>query len=444
MPEEKILVVDDEIEARKLLKESLKDYDILLAEDGIQALEILKQTKDIDLILLDIRLPDIDGIEVLKRIKEFNSFLPVVMVSALTDAPIIVEAMKRGATDFITKPLDKQLLKLSVKNILEKESLKAELALLSSTPERIIGTSKEMQGVKKQIIKASSSLSDVLLVGETGVGKELIAEAIHLNSRRKAGPFLKLNCASVPENLIESELFGYKKGAFTGATQDKEGLVEAADKGTLFLDEIADMPPSMQAKLLRFLEDGSFMRLGDTKERKSDVRVIASTNKDIREEIKKKRFREDLYYRIGVIIVKIPALRERREDIPELLNFYLGFFAKKEGKPPVRLSEEAVEFLKEHPWPGNIRELKNFTERITALCNTKEVTVGMLPYYMEEEKRDIIPLRGAKEKFEKEYLLQALRTCKNRIEETAKLLGIDRTSLFRKLRKYGIEVRREE
>jgi len=439
MAKEKILVVDDEIEARRLLKESLEDYDILLAEDGTQALEILKETRDIDLILLDIRLPDIGGIEVLKKIKKFNPFLPVVMVSALTDAPIIVEAIKKGATDFITKPLDKQLLRLSVKNILEKESLKAELALLSSaTPERIIGSSKEMEEVKRQIIKASSSSSDVLIIGETGVGKELIAEAIHLNSQRKRGPFIKLNCASVPETLIESELFGYKKGAFTGATQDKRGLVEAADKGTLFLDEIADMPLPMQAKFLRFLEDGSFIRVGDTKERRADTRIIASTNKDIKEEIKEKRFREDLYYRIGVIIIKIPPLRERKGDIPELLNYYLGYFAKKEGKPPIKLSEEAIEFLKEHPWPGNIRELKNLTERITSLCDTQEVTVAMLPYYMEEEKREITSLKKAKEKFEKDYLLHTLKACKNRIGEAAKLLGIDRTSLFRKLKRYGI------
>ncbi len=439
MAKEKILVVDDEIEARRLLKESLEDYDILLAEDGTQALEILKETRDIDLILLDIRLPDIGGIEVLKKIKKFNPFLPVVMVSALTDAPIIVEAIKKGATDFITKPLDKQLLRLSVKNILEKESLKAELALLSSaTPERIIGSSKEMEEVKRQIIKASSSSSDVLIIGETGVGKELIAEAIHLNSQRKRGPFIKLNCASVPETLIESELFGYKKGAFTGATQDKRGLVEAADKGTLFLDEIADMPLPMQAKFLRFLEDGSFIRVGDTKERRADTRIIASTNKDIKEEIKEKRFREDLYYRIGVIIIKIPPLRERKGDIPELLNYYLGYFAKKEGKPPIKLSEEAIEFLKEHPWPGNIRELKNLTERITSLCDTQEVTVAMLPYYMEEEKREITSLKKAKEKFEKDYLLQTLKACRNRIGEAAKLLGIDRTSLFRKLKRYGI------
>jgi len=445
--QEKILVVDDEPKICELLSEILEEegYRVLTAENGEQAMSLVSQN-DLNLIVLDFKLPDMDGLAFLKVIKDLKPALPVVMISAYGTIKTAVEAVKNGAYDFIEKPLEQNRILLTIKNALDKERLEREIAILRADAlkrYKMIGTSATMQKVYSLIDKAAPTDASVLILGESGVGKELVARAIHNRSKRTNEPFVKINCAAIPQELIESELFGHEKGAFTDATALKKGKFEIADEGTLLLDEIGDMSLPTQAKLLRFLQDGEFQRLGGTKTIKINVRIIAASNKNLKEEIKKKTFRDDLYYRLNVINIHIPPLREREEDVPVLADHFLAEFSEQYGLPKKQLQPSALDLLSSKPWPGNVRELKHVIERIVVLVKSQSVSAQDLTSALQEEnRRELfkreISLNEAKENFEREYIFKTLIQNNWHMRKTAESLGIERTNLYRKLKKLGI------
>ncbi len=442
-----ILVVDDELKARMLLKEILEEenYNILLAENGKSAVDIVS-LNNIDLILLDLRLPDIDGITVLTEIQKIKPTIPVIIISAFGTIKVAVEAVKLGAYDFMQKPLEINRVLLTIRNALEKGELEQELAQLRENilnKYLMIGTSEPMQKVYSLIDKSAPSNASVLITGESGVGKEVVARAIHLRSLRKNKPFIKINCAAVPSELIESELFGYVKGAFSGAHSAKSGRFELADGGTLFLDEIGDMSLMTQAKILRFLQEGEIQRIGETKTVKVDVRLIAATNRNLSEEIAKKNFRDDLYHRLNVINMRIFPLRERREDIPPLVEYFITEFCDEYGVPCKELSKMAMIFLSNQKWIGNVRELKNVVERIVVLIKSQTVSAeDIVNILKEEESMNIKPnltLKEARQVFEKEHILKTLTENNWSIGKTAKALNIERTNLYRKMKNLNIK-----
>ncbi|MEJ2197130.1 MAG: sigma-54 dependent transcriptional regulator [Desulfuromonadales bacterium] len=383
----RILVVDDEHLIRWSLEQSLlkQGYDVSTAASGEEAIKQIQEETP-ELVLLDIQLPGMDGLEVLQKVKEIDSEIIVVMVTALGVLETAVKAMRLGAHDYINKPFNLDELSIIVKKALETRQLRKEVAHLRSAQEskfgidNIIGDSRHMKQVLDMVRKvAKSDASTVLIQGESGTGKELIARAIHMESARKDKPFMAINCAAVPETLLESELMGHEKGAFTDAKMQKRGLFEMTDGGTIFLDEIGDMEMGMQAKLLRILEERTFRRVGGTKEIPVDVRIVSATNQELLKKIEEKTFRNDLYYRLQVIPIYLPPLRERREDIMPLVDFFIQYYNKEFGKTVAGVSKMARKFLEEYEWPGNVRELRNIIERAIILENEETLMLEHLP-----------------------------------------------------------------
>ncbi len=454
MPQDKskILVIEDEKNMRDILSILLEGegYEVVTAPDGITGIEQIK--KDIyDLIITDIKMPGHSGFDVLKEAKEISPETLVIMITAFGTTESAIEAMKLGAYDYIHKPFKIDEIRLVVKNALEKKRLRSEVSVLrekiKTTYElgNIFSRNSKMQELLRILPKIAESNSNVLITGESGTGKEFFATALHNLSPRKENKFVAINCASLPEGLLESELFGHMKGAFTGAVSNKQGLFEVADKGTLFLDEIGDMPLSLQAKLLRVLENSTFRRVGGTSDIKVDVRIIAATNKNLKEQIESGRFREDLFYRLNVIPIHLPPLRERREDIPLLIDYFI----KKYSKTPKKVSPSAMKLLINCPWKGNIRELENAIERIVLMTDQEEITVSDIPVDIVSAPLepsglpvltgDGIELDRIIEEIEKRYITEALRLSGGSKTDAARLLNISFRSLRHRLHKYGIK-----
>ncbi len=455
----KILIVDDDQSFRFLLEEALKKegYDIVSATSGEQALEIYQPDK-FDLITLDIKMPGIDGFEVLSRIKQLSPQQQIVIITAYGAQKIAIEAVKKGAYDYFTKPFDIDELRLIIRRSLECSRLNCENKQLKDELNKrydfdeIIGSSGKMLEVFELMKKVVSTEVTVLIQGESGTGKELAARAIHFNSSRKDNPFVKMNCAAIPDGLLESELFGHEKGAFTDAAAKKIGRFEAANNGTIFLDEIGDMSLATQAKVLRALQEKEFERVGSTQSIKVDVRIIAATNKDLFRAVKEGEFREDLYYRINVVNLQLPHLRQRREDIPLLFEHFMDKFNQEFNKQIKHISLEAMELLMKYAWPGNIRELENVLQRAIVLAEKDIITKTDLPFYIQcldneikieteavdfsksltETVRDIV------DDVEKQIIIKALKKTNWNRTEASRLLRISRKSLFNKMKRCNL------
>jgi two-component system nitrogen regulation response regulator NtrX len=448
-----ILIIDDEPGIRAILQDILEDegYRVYQAGDGFEGLHLLKTTK-VELVLLDIWLPRMGGIDVLKELKKTYPELEVIVISGHANVDMAVNAIKLGAFDFLEKPLDMDRVLTLTRNALQIEKLKQENKTLKSQlliEDKMIGASKSMESVNRIIEQSAASDSRVMITGENGTGKELVARKIHMNSNRRNRPFIEVNCAAIPDNLIESELFGHEKGAFTGAATQRKGKFEAADGGTLFLDEVADMSLNAQAKVLRAIQEMQFERVGGELSISVDVRILSATNKNIVEEIEKGRFREDLYFRLNVIPIMLPPLRDREEDLNELIRYFMEKF-KKEGSTPKSISPKGMTALMKYPWPGNIRELKNFLERVNIMCTEQEISADSVQMYLGEkinsdnndelnEFKDM-KLNEAKDKFERELLVYYLKQNNYNISRAAQALGIYPSNLHSKIKKFGIEV----
>jgi two-component system, NtrC family, response regulator PilR len=447
----KILVIEDEQSMREVLKILLEEesYDVTTAPDGIRGIEQVRNNL-YDLVITDIKMPGADGFEVLRKVKEISPDTLVIMVTAFGTTESAIEAMKIGAYDYVHKPFKIDEIRLIVRKAFEKKKLREELALLrekfqsSYRLENIIGKSSKMQELFKLIPKVANSNSTVLITGESGTGKELVAAALHNLSPRKNRSFVTINCATFPEGLLESEMFGHVRGAFTGAYQNKAGLFEVANGGTFFLDEIGEMPPSLQSKLLRVLENGTFRRVGGTVDITVDVRVVSATNKNILEAVAAGEFREDLYYRLNVVPVVLPPLRDRKEDIPLLIEHFLTKYSKN----TVRVSPEALSLLINYPWKGNVRELENIIERLVLLCDKDILMPEDVPEEISRHRDDTsclpemgegnIDLEKILEKIEREYLCRALEMTHGIKTEAAAKLGLSFRSFRHRLHKYGI------
>jgi two-component system response regulator PilR (NtrC family) len=457
MIKDKILVADDEQSMREFLDIMLKKegYKVSLASNGEEVVKLMDNDL-FDLVLLDIRMPKLDGISTLKKIKAIAPETVVIMITAYASADTAIKAMKEGAYDYITKPFKVEEIKLIINNALEKKNLQKENILLKQVVRdryhfgNIIGQSSKMGALYDLLAKVSPTKTNILIAGESGTGKELVAKAIHYNSPRKEKPFVTLNCGAIPESLIESELFGHMKGAFTDAIATKKGLFEVADEGTIFLDEISELPLLMQVKLLRVLQDKEFKRVGGTEDIRVDVRIISATNKDLDEAVKEKRFREDLFYRLNVIQIKLPPLRERKEDIPILANHFLKKYSDELNKNILKISPEALQILLNYEYPGNVRELQNIIERAVALESSQELTAHNLSSYLSEQPLlkkgpiDIeIPSEGIDlekmvEDLERTLLVKALDKTKGIKKKAAELLHINFRSMRYRLEKYGL------
>jgi two-component system response regulator PilR (NtrC family) len=457
MLKDKILVADDEKSMREFLDIMLKKegYKVTLASNGEEVMKLIE--KDIfDLALVDIRMPRQDGISVLKRIKSISPETVVIVITAYASADTAIKAMKEGAYDYITKPFKIDEIKLIIQNALEKKHLQKENLLLKQVVrdryhfENIIGQSSKMLELYDLLEKVAPTKTNILITGESGTGKELVAKAIHYNSPRKDKPFVTLNCGAIPESLIESELFGHMRGAFTDAISTKKGLFEVADEGTIFLDEISELPLMMQVKLLRVLQDREFKRVGGTEDIRVDVRILSATNKDLEGAVREKQFREDLFYRLNVIQIRIPSLRERKEDIPLLTSHFLKRYSEELGKQISQISPEALRVLVQYDYPGNVRELQNIIERAMALETSQELTAQNLSSYIEEQlpikKRPLdleIPSEGVDlekivEDVERTLLLKALDRTKGIKKKAAEVLHINFRSMRYRLEKYGL------
>jgi two-component system, NtrC family, response regulator AtoC len=447
-----ILIVDDDKNICKMIEAQLRKerkYEIKTALNGEACLNHIREELP-ELVLMDIQMPGIDGIETLKQIKEEDSRVPVVMMTAHGTIERAVQSMKLGAYDFLTKPFARDRMIVTIENALLNSSLKKEVAELRDelknkyTFENIIGQSGPMQDVFRSLEKVINSNVTVLINGESGTGKELIARAIHYHSDTRANkPFVAVNCSALPESLLESELFGHEKGSFTGASGRRIGKFEQANGGTIFLDEIGLMSPATQSKMLRILQEREFERVGGNELIKVDVRVISATNQDLEEEMKKSTFREDLYYRISVFPIKLPALRERKQDIHLLAAYFLNKYAGQEGRELESISTDALDLLMAYNWPGNVRELENAVERAVVLASGPEISAKDLPAAVRSlgEKRiyeSDNTLSSWIEKLEEEALKQALLECEGNISKTAKKLGIGRATIYRKAKKYGL------
>jgi putative PEP-CTERM system response regulator len=449
-----VLIVDDEVGARESLKMILKkDYEVILAKDAEEAFLQIKAHSP-DVVLLDIILPDLDGLKVLERIKQNDPDSVVIMITATKTVKTAVEAMKLGAYDYVTKPFDIDELRLIVSRSLSAKALEQEVKYRREEMDKnfdfgnIIGNSKLMKEIFKVVKQIADSKSTALIMGESGTGKELISRAIHYNSNRKTFPFVTINCAAIPETLIESELFGHEKGAFTNAIEKKLGRFEVAHQGTLFLDEIGELSLATQAKILRFLEEKEFNRVGGSKTIKVDVRLITATNKDLSQLIKKGIFREDLYYRINVVPIVIPPLRDRKEDIPLLIDHFINKFNMENNKNVKGFHQEALELMMQYEWPGNVRELENLVERVIALTSSEYIPLSELPLSfknipkingLKESVLDgKVSFTQAEEEFEREVILDALKRTNHIQSHAAEVLGISRRILKYKMDKLGI------
>jgi two-component system nitrogen regulation response regulator NtrX len=452
----RILVVDDEDGIREVLQEILEDegYEVFAAEDGLAALSTLK-TEPIDLVILDVWLPQKGGIEVLEEVKETYVDMPVIVISGHGSIDVAVKAVKMGAFDFLEKPLSLEKVVTLVRNALELQKLRRENRELRNSlqpRQQMIGRSPQLDRIRSIIDQSAETDSTILITGENGTGKELVAREIHRKSRRAHAAFVEVNCAAIPDTLIESELFGHEKGAFTSAVSQRRGKFELADHGTLFLDEVADLSLSAQAKMLRVVQEMRFERIGGEESIDVDVRLIAATNKDILEEVEAGNFREDLYYRINVVTIPVPALRERTEDIPLLVEHFMEE-QRDENDPAKYFSSEAMAELSGYAWPGNIRELKNFVERITILTDTQEIDAEEVRRNLGQSSRSRrrsselgeyleMGLNEAKDTFERRYIEEKLHEHGYNISRTAQALGVYPSNLHGKIRKFGIEVKK--
>ncbi len=452
----KILVVDDEQSLRDFLAIMLKKegHEVVTADSGDTALKAV-QAEIFDLVISDVRMPGTDGISVLKTVKDVSPETVVVMITAFATAETAVEAMKLGASDYIIKPFKIDELKLVINNSLEKRLLRKENILLKREIEskagfeNFIGKSEPMQKVFALIRQVAGTTSTVLITGESGTGKELVARAIHVNSPRKSGPIVTVNCGALPETLLESELFGYMKGAFTGAASNKQGLFEAADGGTIFLDEISATTPALQIKLLRVIQEREFMRVGGTTGIRVDVHIIAASNRDIRDEVARGTFREDLYYRLNVLPIHVPALRQRKDDVPLLVDFFLKKCSRKDkqGQGTKKIDPQAMKLLIDYDWPGNVRELENTIERLSVIVPGDMILAEHIPEVVKESDPcselggmdipdDGIDLEALLENAEKALLHKALEKSGGVKTEAAKLLRLSFRSFRHRLHKY--------
>jgi len=449
MPKPRILVVDDEKGVRSSLLGILQDegLEVQGVASGEECLGLLGK-RDFAVVLLDVWLPGADGLAVLEQIRRLHPLTSVIMISGHGSIETAVRATKLGAFDFVEKPLSLEKTLLVVKNALHQQRLEEEnRQLREQIYERyvMIGDSVPMQALRQQIEFAAPTNGRVLIYGENGTGKELVAHLLHMQSSRRDKQFIEMNCAAIPEELIESELFGHVKGSFTGASEDKEGKFAQADRGTLFLDEVGDMSMKTQAKVLRVLEDQRITPVGGNASTKSDVRVIASTNKNLEREIELGNFREDLYYRLNVIPFQVPPLRERREDIAALTRYFLEDFAKKNGRKPPALARRTQEALERYPWPGNVRELRNTMERLIIMTPRSRIDVFDLPQSIlnrtvlsTSEQEQTASLQAARDRFERDFILQRLVEHRGNVTRTAAALNIERSNLYRKMRQLDI------
>ena len=449
----RILVVDDEAEIRRSVRMILEyeGYDVQEASSGPEALALVEREPP-DLVFLDIKMPGVDGLEVLEKIKQTNETLPVVIISGHGTVSTAVEATKLGAFDFIEKPLASERVLVTIKNALDRTRLQDENRSLKRAVEaryQMVGDSPVLRHIWDAIKRAAPTNATVLLLGESGVGKELIARAIHRNSLRSRERFVQVNCAAIPEELIESELFGHEKGSFTGATEKQIGKFEQADRGTIFLDEVGDMSAKTQAKVLRVLQEGEVERLGSARTIKVDVRVIAATNKDLEAEIERGSFREDLYFRLSVIPITVPPLRERREDIPALVRHFADLFSRDNNRRAQRFTPAALEVMQKARWKGNVRELRNTVERLLIMTPGDTIDADDLRDVVRAETKIAVAetpgnhvapgtLREFKELAERKFLVEKLRENAWNISKTAEIIGTPRSNLYKKLEQYGI------
>jgi two-component system, NtrC family, nitrogen regulation response regulator NtrX len=447
----RILVIDDEAEIRRSVRMILEydGYEVLEASSGPEGVALAERESP-DLVFLDVKMPGMDGLDALQRIKALNETLPVVIISGHGTVSTAVEATKAGAFDFIEKPLASERVLVTIRNALDQTRLRDENRSLKRAAEirhQMVGESQALRQVWDAIKRAAPTNATVLLLGESGSGKELVARSIHRNSLRSRERFVQVNCAAIPEELIESELFGHEKGSFTGATEKQIGKFEQADRGTIFLDEVGDMSPKTQAKVLRVLQEGEVERLGSARTIKVDVRVIAATNKDLEAEIEKGSFREDLYFRLSVIPIRVPPLRDRREDIPALVKHFADLFSRDNNRRPQRFTQAALEYLQKARWKGNVRELKNTVERLIIMTPGDAIDVDDLRDIVRLEPKTAAPdnekerpgtLREFKESAERTFLVGKLRENNWNISKTAEVIGTPRSNLYKKLEQYGI------
>ncbi|HSD09925.1 MAG TPA: sigma-54 dependent transcriptional regulator [Candidatus Binatia bacterium] len=445
----RILVVDDDPDIRTILADRLvaRGHEVLESTDGLKALETCSRELP-DLMLLDLDLPGADGLTVLERLRQESLPPTVVVITAFATIEKAVEAMRRGAFDFLPKPFQPGLVELTVQKALERNELREEnRALRAALPggKPLVGASAALGEVTEQARKAAESKSTVLLVGESGTGKEVLARSIHAWSPRASRPFIAVNCVALSEDLLESELFGHEKGAFTGAHHQKAGKFELANHGTVFLDEVGDVRESLQAKLLRVLQEHEFERVGGTKPIRVDIRVIAATNQNLEEAVKTGRFREDLYYRLNVVRLRLPPLRERPEDVPVLVEHFLRKYCAEVGRPMLSVSTEAMDLLKAHRWPGNVRELENAIERAVVLGSGPEITPADLGLRSDGEGArtaasvaEVGPFHDSVESFKKEIIRRALEKAKGNQTRAAEILGLQRTYLARLIKNFAL------
>ncbi|WP_457568052.1 sigma-54-dependent transcriptional regulator [Desulfurobacterium sp.] len=440
----KALIVDDEKSIRDILGMMLEDFNFDIEEAGSVQEGLAKlHESNFDLVLLDLRLPDGSGMEILRKLREKHTKSEVIIITAFASSETAKEAIKLGAFDYVAKPFDISELRLIFRNVKKKIELEKKVEEYEDTYKDFIGESPKIKRIKEFIKKIAPYDTNVLITGESGTGKEVVARTIHNLSKRKTAPFVAINCASLPSELLESELFGYKKGAFTGATRNKKGLIEEANGGTLFLDEIGDMPLPLQAKLLRFLEEKKIRPIGGIEEKEVDVRIIAATNSNLEEKINEGTFREDLYYRLSTITINLPPLRERKEDIPLLIKYFAEKLSRKYGKHFKKISPEFIDYISSLPLKGNVRELRNLVEKAIILSD-KEILY--LPYGGEDTQPgqqitipdEGIDLKEILENLEKQYLIKALEKTNGKKKEAASLLGLTFREFRYRLSKYGI------
>ncbi|HEX9269482.1 MAG TPA: sigma-54 dependent transcriptional regulator [Candidatus Limnocylindria bacterium] len=457
MAQKTLLVADDDASIRSLLKQLLADqgFAVLEATTGIEVVDKVKESSP-DLVIMDVRMPELDGIEALSRVKATSPKTAVLIMTAFGSSNAAIRAMELGAFDYITKPFELDKISHTVKRVLdyqdltqEVEVLRDEISTLVQT-ERIVGNSPAMQDVYKTIGKVAKADATVLVSGESGTGKELVAEALHYNSNRRSGPLVKVSCAALPETLLEAELFGHEKGSFTGAMTQRRGRFEMADKGTIFLDEIGEMTMPTQTKLLRVLQERKIERIGSNLPIKVDIRIICATNKDLQRQVEQGKFRDDLYYRLNVINIHMPPLRDRKEDIPSLVEHFLAKHRYSATAQPAAISEEAIRRLMEYNWPGNVRELENVIERAVVLSRGQIITSRELPFGEhdvgegedaegDESKADSSFFKKSVAQFEKDLIMKALRDANGNRSKAAEMLGIYRRLLYAKIKEYALE-----
>ena len=445
-----ILVIDDEKNIRRSMELVLKSegYSVISAESGEAAMKLIQKEQP-DAIFLDVMLPKKDGLSILREIKATHSDIDIIMISGHATLGMAVEATKAGAYDFLEKPLQKEKILLILNHLFENKRIKDRYHRLKMEVRdeyQIMGISPGIEQLKEQLHKVASTDSKVLIQGESGTGKELAAWAIHEWSERRTQPFIKMNCAAIPEELTESELFGYEKGAFTGANETRDGKFSQADMGTLFLDEIADMSLNVQTKVLRVLQDGNFERVGGKETLSVDVRVVAATNKNLEDLVSEGKFRDDLFYRLNVLPINIPPLRERKEDILILIDHFITRYCTKNNRKPVEITNTALQKLQTYLWPGNIRELQNMVERLVIMTSGNSITEKELPHYFFESQKVVstgdlesLTLKAFRENTDREYIKSTLQQCQGNVSEAARILGVERTNLHKKMKSLGID-----